>query len=181
MESREFVSDVREKLEQLVARMHIVQAEVTQDALNTQTSYSAWTLAQIVEHMILANEGYVKRFQSILDGAVRGEDEVKLSFFGKMLLKGSTPSSNVPAPKALHPAAGPYDQSIFDRWLAQHQLILQFVDGLEGIDLTRTKFRNALFPVIRMNLADLLELFCTHDERHVLQIEQIAKSLREGS
>lgn len=178
MDHGSFVSGVRERLEQLLQRVRIVDAEIDQAMLNQKPDHNHWTLGQIFEHMLISNQGYYDQMKSVLEKGIKGEEAIKHSWFGKVILKGAGPGGNVPAPKPLVPPPGPYDHAVIERWQAQHEGFLGMLDELTGINLSATKVKNAIMPIFSMNLADLFELLVVHGERHVGQIEVIAKQMR---
>nr|CAA9249800.1 hypothetical protein AVDCRST_MAG63-1860 [uncultured Armatimonadetes bacterium] len=57
-------------------------------------------------------------------------------------------------------------------WHRQQAELISLIDRAAGVDLSAASVRNPFLPVIRMNVADCLEIVTAHTERHVGQIEE---------
>ncbi len=124
--------------------------------------------------MVLANRPYLQTIQGGLAGAGRctGDPPIRHSFFGRLLIKAAGPRGNAPAPKILHPRPVPTWLEVLAEWQQQQTQLLSLLDQAAGVDLSSAPVRNPFVRVIRMNLADCLEIMTAHTERHVRQVEE---------
>ena len=97
---------------------------------------------------------------------------MKFSFVGKMIIKGAGPDGNVPVMKVMVPSPGPYELSLVDDWVKQHEEILSLLRKANGFDPSAARISNPFIPILKMNLADAFEIIAVHGERHVGQIEE---------
>jgi hypothetical protein len=115
---------------------------------------------------------YAALLERLLEDAPAGaEAPAKHSFFGKLLLKAAGPRGNAPAPKALHPCAGPHGRDVLDRWAAQQERIVELHEMARGKNLAQLRFSNPFVKLFKMTGCDAFALFADHTERHVSQIE----------
>ena len=177
VQSRDFLTELHDRVDQLIARAKIVAAKLGDSKLNISASEKSWSSGQIFEHMIIANNFYLPAMRAALEGAEAGAGEVKHSLLGRLIMKGAGPEGNVPAPKKMHPRRGPYTQEVVERWLDQHKEILALLDRAKSVDVAGTPMRNPLLPLFKMNLADAFAIVTLHGERHIGQIEELAKRL----
>ena len=142
-------------------------------AMNYRPDRSIWSPAQVVEHMVLANRPYLKTIEAGMERAQKGtgDHQIHYSFFGKLLIKAVGPDGNAPAPKVLHPSPRPIWRDVFTEWQQQQTQLLSLLDQGAGIDFSRASVRNPFIRMIRMNVADCLEIMTAHTERHVRQVQ----------
>jgi hypothetical protein len=124
--------------------------------------------------MLLANSRYMPLLDRLLAGLPKdsSDPEIGNTWFGKVIIKSAGPSGNSMPPPPMVPGQGPFELDIVDRWVDQHEKIRAFLERAKGVNLTAVKFRTPYMPLFKMNLADTFEIFASHAERHVAQIEQ---------
>ena len=176
MNCSEFLTGVERRLEEQIERGKAVGSRLDANKLNQIPDSGRWSIAQIFEHMMLANAYYLPVMKDAIQKAPRARvgEPVQHTWFGKFIMKGAGPEGNAPAPKSLHPRPGPYDPSITDKWAAQTQAFLDLARSSHGVDLCSMKIKNPFIPFFKANLADCFEILAEHTERHVRQIESLA-------
>jgi hypothetical protein len=171
-----FLEDIAARTEKLIGRAHAATVGLSEEALNGKPGPKEWSIAQIFEHVRIANEAYLPAMQRAAEQANFGRDvEVRHTLFGSLLIKASGPSGNAPAPKRLIPGEGPFERDVVERFAIDHGQVIELAQRCEGVDLTRVKVRNPFLPVIGMNLADCFEIVVGHGERHIAQIEALSR------
>lgn len=172
MKANDFLDHCERRLGDLMARLNTASAGLSDDDWNRPIPPSQWNGGQIVQHMILANEPYLKALPHVIDrSAPDTTGMANLSWFGRMLSKGAGPSGNVPAPKASVPKEALYGREIVETLASQVEVYRELVAKARGKDLA-TRFANPFVPLFKMNLADAFQVLADHTERHVGQIEE---------
>jgi hypothetical protein len=174
MNSREYIASYPAKVERLAERLSVACAKLSDEQFNAVPPNWHWSPAQIIQHMLITNRGYIPVVEQAIEDGIEGNGQLKHTWLAKILLKMTGPGGNAKAPKFLHPTKKPYTREIIDEWTDQHREIAKLARDANGIDLSRTKFRNPYFKAFRMNLYDAFEAVRLHAERHVGQIESIA-------
>jgi hypothetical protein len=171
MTCAELLQECEARNRELLERGKAAAARLDDEAWN-EAPKDGWSPAQIFEHMMLANGPYAALLERLLEDAPAGaEAPAKHSFFGKLLLKAAGPRGNAPAPKALHPCAGPHGRDVLDRWAAQQERIVELHEMARGKNLAQLRFSNPFVKFFKMTGCDAFALFADHTERHVSQIE----------
>src|SRR5688500_1925749 len=87
---------------------------LTAEQLNWRLDKDTWSLAQQLQHMVLANRSYVEVLEALGASAGPAKDGYKPGFWGRFLIKAVGPEESIPAPvpKPLVPSEQPIDASI---------------------------------------------------------------------
>ncbi len=143
------------------------------ERLNKKPMDAAWSPAQVYKHLVLTNALYLEKLQVETQGLPldSSNQQLELSWFGGFLAKQSGPGTNAPSPKALVPPDGMLPGDVVSEWATQQSQLIDLIDGLRNRELNRKFTRNALLPMFRMTLGDVLSILTNHTERHILQIE----------
>ena len=179
MTGNELTDLVTDLLPKMIERVRVAAAGLTPDQLNQPTASGDWSIAQILDHMMLAHGSYLE----ILPPAIAavgpgGEAPVRLTGIGKFLVKASGPGGNAPAPKPFVPKRAPYDPAVLEEWVAQTNQLRDLFLSARGKDVNRKSLRNPIFKIFGMNIADVMSIAEAHFERHVGQIEERAATVR---
>lgn len=154
---------------QLVRLRHAVQG-ISEAELNHREG-DAWSIGQILDHLLLSHAPYLKRMEAAAENAPKGPCEAKMTFLGGQIFRGAGPDFNAPVGPGLHPKKDKYDLGVIVQYAKLTESTIEFAKRCEGIDLTRAKFRNPIVPLFSMNLVDGFAIMNTHGERHLRQIE----------
>jgi hypothetical protein len=171
------LESVISRLEDLVQRVQILSQGIGERELNAKPIPKRWSIGQTFEHMILGAQDYVANVRTALANTRREgvEREVSHTWFGRIIIRGAGPTGNAPVPKPLIPEDGPYRKDVVDRWLALHQEIIELAKKSHGYDLSGIPMRSPIIKLFKMNIADVFEILAGHAERHVSQIEALAR------
>jgi hypothetical protein len=136
---------------------------------------NSWSMGRIFEHMELANAPYLREIEACVSRAANSDNvEVRFSLLGRMIIWGSGPKGNVPAPKQLHPRHSHHDQErSVASFTSDYKAIISLAARARGTDISAVAFNNPFVGVLKMNLADAFEIAAVHGERHIGQIERI--------
>ncbi|HUP89531.1 MAG TPA: DinB family protein [Longimicrobiales bacterium] len=135
-----------------------------------------WSIAQVVEHLILTDEPYVDIITRLLQNAKRDGDAWKPSMFGGFVTRAVEPKSakKVKALKGFQPGPEPRANAIAD-YIRLREKIAQLIEQSKGVDLNRARMSSPVMGLIRYNLGDAYMILSKHTMRHLEQIERIRK------
>jgi hypothetical protein len=134
-----------------------------------------WCLAEIADHLVLAQGPYLEAMEMARRHAVEGDGgaELKGTFIGKAIIRAVDPSKvNTPVPGAMIPSKNP-QSDVFDRLTKQWRDFIQMAKESEGKNLSKAKFKNPFVPLFKLNLGEGFVLTGVHSERHLLQMEAL--------
>ncbi len=176
MTQAKYIAEYPARIERLIGRLTSACERLSDEQFNSKGEGFEWSPAQIIDHMMITNRGYLPVLEAAIQNGKRGEGELNHSWFGKTLVRLSGPTSKANAPKWLTPGNGPFTRGILQECVDQHRRIAEISRTCEGIDISRTSFRNPYVRLFKMNLADAFEAIAQHAERHIGQIEEFVAS-----
>lgn len=165
------VASAVKKLESQIERLQEALQGLSEEQFNREIKDCDWSLAGVVDHMILSHGPYLRLVTPLIDSSEGSTGkEPKPTFLGKMIAKMAGPDGNAPAPKSMAPNRSRYDLRIVDQWLELHQEILAVMKRADESNLQQ-KFESPFLPLVKMNLTDFFLIVPAHTERHVRQLE----------
>jgi len=151
--------------------------------LNWKPAPGSWSIAQCLEHLIAATEGFDQYFEkAIASGrekrSVDGAIPYRPTRLGGWLIKQLVPEATrkVPAPKIFRPAESSSIKGALERFLQQQERFVKFVKDATGIDYNKTKLRSPVTPLMRYSLADAFVLTVVHGRRHLGQAQRVRET-----
>jgi hypothetical protein len=172
----------------LVPLIEAIEAQVKRDlsdldaaAMRWRPSGGGWSVAQVLEHLVISNEIYFPPIRSLIAEAARTELPVrpwKPSFMGNLLIRSLVPTSlrKVPTSKKLQPGpdVGP---DVTARFLGTMRELTDLLWNAQGIDMRRPRLTSPVSPLVRrLNLGDAFVISVVHCQRHMLQTERVTAS-----
>jgi hypothetical protein len=151
--------------------------------LNWKPAPGSWSIAQCLEHLTVATEGFDQYFEKAIasgrekrsmDGAV----PYRPTRLGGWLIRQLVPEATrkVPAPKIFRPAESSSIEGALERFLQQQERFVRFVKDTAGIDYNKTKLRSPVTPLMRYSLADAFVLTVVHGRRHLGQAQRVRET-----
>ena len=179
MTGSETLADWNRRNETTLQCLSDIAAHCEEQAFYQRPASTAWSAAQIVEHMIIVNRIYLQEIQGGMERVKKatGDASLRYTFFGRLLIRASGPNGNAPSPKVFIPSSNPIWQEVFAEWREQQTHLLVLLEKAARADLSGTYVKNPVVRVLRMNLADCFEIMTAHAERHVGQIQERMLSL----
>ncbi|MDI9641341.1 DinB family protein [Kamptonema cortianum] len=174
-----FVESKTEQLSRLIGRARDVVANLTREQLGQRPDPNTWSVIEVIAHMNRTHEPYLHGLESLATRLPEGSTEGKLTFIGRQIELGAGPHGNVPAIGSTIPPKELNVDSELDRWNQVHDALLEVFKACKGKKLEAAKMRNPLMRILRINGADALAIVCSHSERHVRQMEDRAKIVKQ--
>lgn len=137
----------------------------------------AWSAAQILDHLLVSNAGYVPQLEEALarlerEGR-RAEGPFKVGFLMRAFVKGVSPGTRaMGAPSAYVPTDTP-TADLPDRFLAHQRVLDRIFAQAVGLDLRAAKVTSPANRMITMKAGEALLVIVRHEERHLLQLVRV--------
>lgn len=180
MRSDAFLDDVIRKFGNLRDRAEIVLRDLDEDQLNCPIEGFHWTLAQVIEHILLSHGAYIAIIEEgLLDHPpMRDAAELRLSVVGKQIAKFAGPDGHAPVPAGMKPSlTRRYPLEIRTELLDQTEALTELARKSIGVDISAIRVRNPIVPLLRLNLADCFNIPERHLEHHIRQLEKYAPTV----
>ena len=142
--------------------------------LNKRNSESDWSIAQIMEHLILTNTSYFPIFQKLKEGAYQPSFLSRIkwwpSFMGSFILKSVQPSraKKIKTFPIWTPSQKDLSSDILDRFLNHQELLKVEISQLD-LYIEKAVIHSPANRHILYSLQTALDIITTHEERHLLQ------------
>lgn len=171
------------ELEASDARAIALVKPLTPEQLNWKPSPEKWSVGQCVEHLAISNEVYLGPIADALAGPPSGSvDEITPGWFGRWFIRNyiapSPQTKRARAPKQIAPVLSRVEPTILERFLNGNRGMRELVTRAAGYDVNRLRFRNPFIPLIRFTVGTGFEITSKHEDRHLLQAERVAASMR---
>ena len=150
--------------------------------LNEHPEPEGWSVAQVLEHLCVANE----KNEAIATAALRDSRpdagamarEWKPSFLGKLIAGSLLNPRPLKSPKAFRPGPTPRN-GVAEALHAQELNFLKAMDDATKYDWRAARIRSAALPkwAPKMNLGDGFRIHVVHLTRHSRQIERLVAKL----
>ncbi len=150
--------------------------------LNEHPEPNGWSVGQVLEHLLVADESYKAPLVELLGKARHDAAAVsrswKPSLLGRLIAGGVSGSKPLKAPKVFDP--GPTPRSGVVESLLSHETdFLRAMDDAMSYDWRALKLGSPALPkwAPKMNLGDGFRIHVLHLTRHSRQIERVARKL----
>ena len=151
--------------------------------LNEHPEPNGWSVGQVCEHLIIADELYEKPFADLLrrsrPDAGAGARPWKPSFIGGMIAGSLLKPRKLKRPKVFDPGPTPR-AGIADALLAHETAFVRVMDDAAQYDWRALRIGSPALPswAPKMNVGDGFRIHVVHLTRHSRQIERLAGLLR---
>ena len=151
--------------------------------LNEHPEPNAWSVAQVLEHLCLADELYAPRLRKLLASsppdAGAAAREWKSSFIGGRIAAAlENPKPIKRGPPAFRPGPTPRN-GVFQAFIDGETRFLQAMDDALSYDWKALRVKSPALPswAPSMNLGDGFRIHVVHITRHARQIERLVQKL----
>ena len=154
------------------------------DTLNWRENDQKWSILECIEHLNLYGEFYIpeckKRIHPHLISSISPlyfKSGWLGNYFAKMMLP-SDKSKKMDSPKDKNPIFSNLDKSVLDKFAEQQIEILELLKVSQGLNLTKIKTSISISNFIKLRLGDTFRVVIFHNLRHIVQAENILKTLK---
>lgn len=153
----------------------------TVEQLNWKPAPERWSVAQCLDHLIVADAAYFPILQRIVDGDYKAPWRVRWSplngLWGWALL-AQTKEEGKNKMKALPkfaPTSSDFDGAIVDRFHAHLNTLLDYFARCEDVDLDRTIIVSPALSFVTYSLRVTFTLLVQHAHRHINQAIRVTQ------
>ena len=180
LESANLLPTIVSEAEKNSEAARTLTSDLSEAQLNWKPSPEQWSIAQCLEHLVVATKGFEKYFTVALEQAresrkVTTPPKYKPSLVGGWLAKQVSPEAarKLPAPKIFRPGNLSDIQGSLESFLNEQDRFVDFVRRSEGIDYNKTRLRSPVTPLMRYSLADAFVITVLHGRRHLGQARRV--------
>lgn len=154
-------------------------ASLTPAQLTWKPARRKWSILQCYEHLLTTNRLYMENLQdAIVRGTVSRAEAVspfKPSWLGKFFIDAMRPENTFRKKTfgLFKPAADTKDLTLTTQFVKQQKQLLALIKKADQCDLNRVKLPSPASRLIRFSIGEALTLLVVHEQRHLLQAQNI--------
>jgi hypothetical protein len=154
-------------------------------AINEHPEPNGWSIGQVCEHLIVADERYEQPFADLLrrsrPDAGAAAREWKPSFIGGLIAGSLLKPRKLKHPKAFAPGPTPRN-GVVDALLAHETKFVRVMDDAAAYDWRALRIGSPALPswAPKMNVGDGFRIHVVHLTRHSHQVERLVGLLRSS-
>jgi hypothetical protein len=160
----------------VVSRIGDTVSGVPPDAVTRQPPDGGWSIAEVLEHLIVSADSYLGRLRPLVEGKAGGTADTnatwKPTLMGGLLASSLRNPRKLRAPRLYKPGPSPRPR-VLDEFLQRQEDVGRLISEAGTMDWRRVRMRSPVLPIINMNLGDALTVLVVHAERHAAQIERV--------
>lgn len=173
--SRQLIAELQASDQRAIALARGLSAE----QLNWKPRPESWSVGQCLEHLCISGEVYVQPIAAALKNQPHSPvDTIAPGWFGAWFIRNYIAPSprKAKAPRKIAPVLSTVEPSILDRFLAMNRDVRALIERAEPYDVNRIRFVNPFVFFIRFTVGTGFEIISKHEQRHLLQAENVWKS-----
>ncbi len=147
--------------------------------LNWKPNEKSWSIAQCLEHLIIANKMEFPAVENALKENYKNPFWSRIPFLSDVcgktaiyLFKPQNPRK-FKAPKSFQPSKSEFSEKIVPDFVAHQQELVEFFERSRDLDLRKTKIVSPISNFITYSLLDAFHVLTVHEQRHFGQAERV--------
>lgn len=176
--TKELITELLEK-----TRMNIHKVEslkkLSEKELNYKESSGEWSILECIEHLNIYGDFYNPAIKESIQKTTTTSSKIfKSGVLGNYFVNLIAPKEKLNKMKTLkenNPLGSCLDIDVINRFINQQKEYLELIEQSKNINLTKTKTAISITKLIKLRLGDTLRFITAHNERHMLQAENIFK------
>lgn len=151
---------------------------LTNDELNRKPTPESWSIAQIIEHLIITNKSYYPIIESAQNGILKlplvARIDFIVNFFGKLILKSVKPGSKkkIKTFPIWQPAHSSIPEGILQRFEKEQSELKDFIYASKDLLDLRAVIHSPANKNIVYRLETAFDIIIAHEKRHFLQAKE---------
>lgn len=171
------------KIDDITTSFSGIVHDMNHEQLNTKPAPEVWSMAQILDHLIVINNTYEPILQSLHQGTFRPPFHAKIpfivSFFGNLILKGVRPE-NKKKTKTFpmwEPSKTEIPENIWELFSKHQELLKSWIAESQDLIKKGVVIHSPASKIIVYTLEKAFDIIVAHEERHLEQARELKKNL----
>lgn len=152
-----------------------------ENELNFRLSADSWSVLECLEHLNRYGDFYIPEItQRISSSKTSFKSDFKPGILGNYFAKSMLPKeklNKMKTLKAMNPIHSQLNKEIVKKFIQQQNQWLELLNKAEQIDLEKTKTSISISKLITLKLGDTFRFVIYHNERHIVQADQVLKNI----
>lgn len=174
-----YLDQLHQDVEEVLRASEALFASLTPRQLTWKPGRRKWSILQCFDHMLVTNGMYMERlFEAIQQGKVSHAEAIspfKPTWFGKKFIDSMRADSKLKVKtfRIFRPADTPDDLGVKAKFIEQQKSLLELIKLADHCDLNKARLSSPANRLIRFSVGEALTLLVVHEQRHLLQAQNI--------
>lgn len=179
MRQDDLAADLARRNARIIERAERIPARFPPEALRRRPAPGKWSPAEVLEHLVKSDEGYLARMRPLIRdaraGGFEGAGRWRPTLMGRLLVWALGSKRPTPTVRALEPReGGAGGEAALRRFVELRREIAALLEASAGLPWRRLRFTSPYSALVRPNLGDAFRVLVVHAERHLDQIDRQA-------
>ena len=158
------------------------------DLLKKRPSEDKWSIAECFAHLNLTLDIYLPQMDNAIEQTEKytpPAEEFKYSLLGKLALYAMEPKKDktfrlkMKTFKKLEPQQSDLNsKEELNHFIEHQEKTNQIIEDLKKINIGKAKIITAMGPLLKMRIGDALHFMLAHNQRHILQAQNVLQKSR---
>ena len=175
MKDNEFIATSLQKGKEAKEKVSHEFSGITHTQLNWRATPESWSIAQCLDHLIIADSAYFPDLKKITEGTYKMSLWERYSPFtavnGSILKKRlqETVGKKMIAPKSIRPSILKTGLDIIGRYDKNLDTFLEYISNCRDLDINKIVITSPTIKIVTYTLKDAFTFLLTHEHRHINQ------------
>jgi len=157
-------------------------SDISLEQLSWKPAPGSWSIAQCLEHLIIADSAYFPDLKDITEGNFKMGLWEKYSPFTRLcgqLLKNRLQEQvkeKMIAPKKFRPQNSDKNLFIIDNYCKNLDTFLRLISNCKNVDIDKTVITSPTIKIVTYNLRDAFTFLVQHEHRHINQAIRVKRN-----
>ena len=175
MKDEAFIRSILDKGKEAKEKTRLEFSNISLEQLNWKPSAESWSIAQCLEHLIIADNSYFPDLKKVTEGTYKMSFWQKYSPFTGIcgrLMKNRLQEQvkrKMIAPKKIRPASSEIKIDIIESYHKNLETFLGHISNCKNVDIDKTIITSPFIRIVTYSLRDALYFLIRHEHRHINQ------------
>ncbi len=175
MKDEAFIKLILQKGKEAKEKVILAFSNISLEQLNWKPSEESWSIAQCLNHLIIADSSYFPDLKKITAGTYKMRLWEKWSPFTGLcgrLMKDRIQEQvkkKMIAPEKIRPVPGKMEFAIIELYHKNLDSFLEYISNCKNADLDKIIITSPIIPIVTYSLRDALDFLIQHEHRHINQ------------
>jgi uncharacterized damage-inducible protein DinB len=179
MKTTALLNQLKDQTQLIIQTVETKFQSLPESQLNFKPASGKWSILECFEHLNLYSQYYLTALENAIHNAAPSQpQEVKYTWIGKKSVAMMHPSNTKKQKtfKKMIPAKSKLTVDVLATFLNDQQRILRMIEKASSLNVSKAVVPVEFFKLFKMNIAETLEFVIVHEQRHLIQAENVLKN-----
>src|SRR4030095_2012311 len=170
-----FIKTILQKGKEAKEKVSLEFSDISLEQMNWKFSPKSWSIAQCLDHLIIADGSYFSDLKKISEGTYKMSFWERLSPFTDLcgrIMKDRLQEQvkkKMTAPKKIQPTISGEKLDIIASYHKNLDTFLELISNCKNVDIDKIIITSPIIRIVTYSLRDALSFLVQHEHRHINQ------------